>query len=181
MTIFSFYLVKEDKKRYKFIYLAKKERKFLMTYPPLEVTLRQKLIDAATQVVAHSYAPYSKFHVGAALLSASGSVFTGTNIENISYGLTMCAERVAIGNAITHEGPHLRIRAIALACATPMLLTPCGACRQALQEFGRDATVMYPTSHGFTETSLANLLPTAFEEFVPSQEGGHVIRIHGNV
>lgn len=153
---------------------------FFMAYPPLDRAMRQNLIDIATQTVVRSYAPYSKFHVGAAVLSAAGHIFTGTNVENISYGLTNCAERVAVAHAVTQEGPHLRIRAIAVACSAKIPLAPCGACRQVIQEFGPGAIIIHPGPQGFLETSLEDLLPSAFDEFVYTQENGHVIRIQGN-
>jgi cytidine deaminase len=108
-----------------------------------------------------SYAPYSQFHVGAALLSADGRVFTGANVENASLGLTMCAERVALGAAIS-AGVR-SIVAIAVAGESPVGIMPCGACRQALAEFSRSAVVVRCHPDGSHDTTvLADLNPAPF-------------------
>ena len=92
------------------------------------------LVTAARAAAARAYAPYSKYRVGAALLAADGTVFTGCNVENASYGLTNCAERTALFKAVS-EGRR-RFRALAIAGGTPKApAVPCGACRQALAEF----------------------------------------------
>ncbi len=93
----------------------------------------QRLVRLAAVARRRAYAPYSRFRVGAALLAASGKVYTGVNVENASYGLTLCAERVALARAVS-EGER-RFVAIACVAADPRL-SPCGACRQALAEFG---------------------------------------------
>ncbi len=95
--------------------------------------LQTKLVGAAASARRRAYAPYSRFHVGAALLSAQGKIFTGGNIENASYGLTICAERVALAKAIS-EGAR-KFHAIAVV-GPHARLSPCGACRQMLAEFG---------------------------------------------
>ena len=100
------------------------------------------LIEAALQVRQRAYAPYSKFHVGAAVLTDQGEVFVGCNVENASYGLAICAERMAIGAAVASgkkpsEASPLKIKTIVVA-ATP-LASPCGACRQFIAEFGDPA------------------------------------------
>jgi cytidine deaminase len=117
------------------------------------------LVDAAVVARDKAYAPYSKYPVGAAALGASGRVYSGCNVENASYGLSVCAERVAIFQAIA-EGE----RAItALAVVTENGATPCGACRQVLHEFGSRARVILARSDGtFREVGLDNLLPDAF-------------------
>ena len=92
----------------------------------------RKLIAAAKAAQRNAHAPYSKFRVGAALLTRSGKVYTGVNVENASYGLTNCAERVAVGKAVS-EG-HRQFQAIAVV-APSTALSPCGACRQVLAEF----------------------------------------------
>ena len=96
--------------------------------------LAQRLLTAAAEASRNAHAPYSHFHVGAALMTEDGTVFTGCNVENISYGLTNCAERTAIFKAVS-EG-HRRMTAIAITCADEMVFPyPCGACRQVMAEF----------------------------------------------
>ena len=121
----------------------------------------RKLIAAAMAVRRHAHAPYSKFRVGAALLTKSGKVYTGVNVENASYGLTNCAERVAVGKAVS-EG-HRKFRAIAVA-APSTSLSPCGACRQVLAEFGLDTVVLIADADGrlIDQTTVNGLLPGAF-------------------
>lgn len=118
----------------------------------------QALLAAAKQASERAWAPYSRFHVGVALETDYGGVFTGCNVENASYGLTMCAERVAIGNAIVAEGKDMRIKTIAL-WATENV-TPCGACRQVIAEFAMpDTRVVLPSGR---EMLWQSLLPEAF-------------------
>jgi cytidine deaminase len=115
---------------------------------------------AAAQVREQAYAPYSNFKVGAALVAADGRVFTGCNVENISFGLTMCAERVALGKAIA-EGVR-DFAAIAIVADTTQPVSPCGACRQVLAEFRPDLPIILSTLRGVKEEmSLADLLPRA--------------------
>ncbi len=119
------------------------------------------LLKAASAARCRAYAPYSRFLVGAALLTESGVVFTGGNIENASYGLTVCAERVAAWNAI-HAG-HRRFKALAVVadCSPPP--SPCGACRQVLWEFAGNIPVMMGNPKGETEEqSLLDLLSRPF-------------------
>jgi cytidine deaminase len=109
----------------------------------------------------NAYAPYSQFHVGAAILAADGRAFTGANVENASLGLTMCAERVALGTAISAGARS--IVAIAVAGDGPAGILPCGACRQALFEFSPFALVVRCHPDGTHETKvLADLVPAAF-------------------
>lgn len=110
----------------------------------------------------NAYAPYSKFRVGAALLSSKGQIFTGCNVENASYGMTNCAERSAIFSAITHSGPKLEIRAIAIVNDHNAPCSPCGACRQVIYEFGPKAAVYFLSSRGWKKTPIADLLPEGF-------------------
>jgi cytidine deaminase len=121
-----------------------------------------KLIAAAKSAQRRAHAPYSKFHVGAALLTKSGKVYTGCNVENASYGLTICAERVAITKAVS-EG-HRQFKAIAVV-APSGALSPCGACRQVLAEFG-EMVVVCADSRNAKKVRLhllSELLPHAFK------------------
>ena len=121
------------------------------------------LLEAALRARDHAHAPYSKFRVGAALEAEDGTVYTGCNIENASYGLTMCAERVALFKALS-EGAR-RFRRIAVAADTATLTPPCGPCRQLLWEFCRDASVVLVNLDGRTEQcSMSDLLPRAFDD-----------------
>jgi cytidine deaminase len=121
-----------------------------------------KLIAAAKSAQRQAHAPYSKFRVGAALLTKSGKVYTGVNVENASYGLTICAERVAITKAVS-EG-HRQFKAIAVV-APSQALSPCGACRQVLAEFG-EMVVVCADSRNTRKARrylLSELLPHAFQ------------------
>lgn len=119
------------------------------------------LIAAAIKAKANAYAPYSKFRVGAALLTKSGEIFTGCNVENASYGLTNCAERTAIFKAVS-EG-HQDFVALALVTDLEEYASPCGACRQVMVEFGQDYDVVMGTAAGqyWIKTS-GELLPYSF-------------------
>ncbi len=110
----------------------------------------------------HAYAPYSGYPVGAALLDEQGRIFTGVNVENASYGLTICAERVALGAAVA-AGAR-RLRAIAIASARPPAPVPCGACRQALAEFADADMPVYvlPPKGRARQFALGDLLPHGF-------------------
>ncbi|MBI4276896.1 MAG: cytidine deaminase [Armatimonadetes bacterium] len=119
----------------------------------------RRLARAAIRARRRAYAPYSRFRVGAAVLAADGTVTTGCNVENASYGLTVCAERVAVQKAVS-EG-HRRLRAVAVV-GGPDFTPPCGACRQVMVEFGV-TTVVLSTPAGRTQVvALAELLPAAF-------------------
>jgi cytidine deaminase len=122
----------------------------------------RKLIAAAKAVRRNAHAPYSKFCVGAALLTRSGKIFTGVNVENASFGLTNCAERVAVGKAVS-EG-HRKFSAIAVV-APSAALSPCGACRQVLAEFGECVVVCVDSrnSSRLRIHLLSELLPHAFK------------------
>jgi cytidine deaminase len=121
----------------------------------------EALIAAARKASKNAYAPYSHFPVGAAVLTDGGEIFTGANVENASYGLTICAERNAIFQAVA-TGVR-RIRAVAIYTPTPAATPPCGACRQVIREFGPDADV-YSVCDGpeILHHKLAALLPEAF-------------------
>jgi cytidine deaminase len=126
-----------------------------------ELTELQRQADAAAH---HSYAPYSKFFVGAAILLESGEIVTGCNVENASYRLTCCAEQSAIARAVAEFGPAIRIRAVAVANLNHTACQPCGACRQTIAEFAPpDATIIFPGPNAeLTTTTMADLLPAAF-------------------
>lgn len=121
---------------------------------------RDDLVSLAVQARRRAYAPYSRFTVGASVEAGSGRIYTGANIENASYGLTICAERVAVFKAV--EAGERRIRAVAVASATAA--PPCGACRQVLAEFGdKDMVVIVSDPRGKKRTyHLADLLPKSF-------------------
>jgi cytidine deaminase len=122
---------------------------------------RQRLIEAALAVRERAYAPYSRFRVGAAIETASGDVFAGCNVENASYGLTLCAERVAVSAAIA--AGHREF--VACAVATPQGAMPCGGCRQFLAEFADRLPILIIDADSgqlAAETDLAELLPNAF-------------------
>ena len=117
-----------------------------------------ELLQDAADARVRAYAPYSSFAVGAALRSTSGEVFKGANIENISFGLTMCAERVALGTAIQAGVTEFDELALVTDSAEPVV--PCGACRQVLAEFSPELRIVSGTISGATtEFSLATLLP----------------------
>jgi cytidine deaminase len=122
------------------------------------------LLAAAQDARSRAYAPYSHFTVGAALDTGDGNVFLGCNVENASYGLTICAERTAIGAAIS-AGVRT-MQAIAIAGPDGALTSPCGACRQVLVEFNPKMTVIFTTPEGTHTTTAAELLPHSFGPFV---------------
>jgi cytidine deaminase len=124
--------------------------------------LRGRLIAAARRAMKNAYAPYSKFRVGAAVLTSSGNLFAGCNIENASYGMTNCAERTAIFSAIANCGPKVEIRAVAVTNDRGIPCSPCGACRQVIYEFGAEAIVFFPTAKGWKQAHIAELLPEGF-------------------
>jgi len=120
-----------------------------------------QLIDAAVRVRKNAYARYSQFSVGAALLAADGSIHSGANVENASYGLTICAERVAVHSAVAAGQRSFRL----LAIATSGGLTPCGACRQVLAEFCNELPILLvdvDRANAVREVSLSTLLPACF-------------------
>ncbi|HRO63120.1 cytidine deaminase [Thermomonas sp.] len=121
----------------------------------------------AVAAAQSAYAPYSRLHVGAALRSASGRIYTGCNVENASFSIGGCAERAAIAAAVQAEGQAFRLDAIAVAAfrddGRALPITPCGACRQALVEFGADAQVGFRQPDGTWLTVSADaLLPYRF-------------------
>jgi cytidine deaminase len=117
------------------------------------------LIARAIEARERAYAPYSRFKVGAALLTTSGRVYTGCNIENVAYGPTVCAERTAIFKAVSEGERQFEV----IAVATRTGITPCGVCRQVMREFAPDITILIATLGGnFRITTLRDLLPDAF-------------------
>ena len=121
------------------------------------------LIEAAIDARQHAHAPYSHFRVGAALEAVDGRVFTGCNVENATYGLSVCAERIAIFKAIS-EGVR-KFQRIAVSADTDVLTPPCGACRQILWEFCGDIEVTLTNLKGKTETlHLKDLFPRPFDD-----------------
>jgi cytidine deaminase len=119
----------------------------------------EDLIAKAMEVRKKAYAPYSHFTVGAALLAKSGRVYTGCNVENASYGLSICAERTAVFKAVSEGERDFE----ALAVVTENGVTPCGACRQVLMEFGEDIQVIVANgAGGYRVFGLQELLPEAF-------------------
>lgn len=133
--------------------------------PALSRTQAMKLLRAAAQVSRNAHAPYSKFHVGAALLTSAGSIITGCNVENASYGLTICAERNAIFHAVATK--RRTFKAVAIVASGKQLPFPCGACRQVLAEFGTpDMTVLVAPRDKlatYKELTLGELLPHSFK------------------
>jgi homotetrameric cytidine deaminase len=122
------------------------------------------LLDEARRAALHSYSPYSGFRVGAALKLTNGETVTGTNVENVSYGLTICAERAALVRAVSQFGPEIRIEAVAIANLNGSASPPCGACRQVLAEFIQpEAPVVFPAADGVRTMAFSALLPLAFE------------------
>lgn len=138
----------------------------------MQTKTKQQLVAAALAAREKAVAPYSQFRVGAALLTNAGAIISGANVESASYGLTCCAERVALFKALT-EG-HRAFKAIAVVARAPKGPTPCGACRQLLAEYAPDATVFVADAakpaqiRSFT---VKKLLPEAFRK-VPGKTGG---------
>ena len=122
------------------------------------------LMESARGAALNSYSPYSGFKVGAALILTSGQIVTGTNVENVSFGLTICAERSALVRAIAEFGPRIRVAAVAIANLNNAASPPCGACRQMLAEFVLpDAPVVFPMADGVRVMPFSAVLPLAFE------------------
>jgi cytidine deaminase len=130
--------------------------------PELTRELQEQLLTTAREARERAYAPYSKFPVGAALLTKSGQVYAGCNVENASFGLTICAERVAINSAVA-AGDRAPVAVAVLTARDTDPAAPCGACRQVLSEFNPRLKVVLPTSSGGIEVfGLDELLPESF-------------------
>lgn len=131
-----------------------------------KMSQKDALIQTARSALKFAYAPYSKYRVGAALLSASGKIFTGCNVENTSYGLTVCAERVAIFKAVS--AGERKFKAIAITALAPLSagqskkVRPCGACLQVMKEFADDLTLYLVSGKKIEIKKLSDLLPEAF-------------------
>jgi cytidine deaminase len=123
---------------------------------------RARLLRTARSAMKNAYAPYSLFRVGAAILTTTGKVFSGCNVENASYGMTNCAERTAIFSAVAQFGPKLEIRAVAVVNDHGVPCSPCGACRQVIYEFGPDAIVFFQGAKGEKQAHITELLPEGF-------------------
>lgn len=129
----------------------------------------QKLLAAAQQAKTRACAPYSRFYVGAALLTASGKIYEGCNIESSSFGLTCCAERVALYKALS-EGEK-EFERIVVCAETEEFCSPCGACRQVLWDYAKNIDVILMNASGATKTlSLRELLPEAFDDRLLTRE-----------
>jgi len=124
----------------------------------------KSLLDEARGAARNAYAPYSGFRVGAALKLSNGEIVTGTNVENVSYGLTICAERSALVQAVSKFGPDIRVEAVAIANLNAAASPPCGACRQVLAEFVLPETpVVFPAAGGDRTMTFSELFPLAFD------------------
>lgn len=122
-----------------------------------------ELMAQAQTAAANSYSPYSRFAVGAVVLTQDGTIFKGTNVENASYSLTICAERTALGYAVAQGRKD--VKAIAVWSATDTI-SPCGACRQFILEFGRDVIIVFRQNREMIQRTIGELLPFAFERTI---------------
>ena len=136
----------------------------MRTYP-LPADQITRLQQSAAEAAEHAYAPYSHFRVGSAVLLEDGGVFTGCNVENASYRMTVCAEHTAITKAVSERGPGVRIRAIAVTNLNGAASMPCGPCRQVILEFGSPETWIFGPGEGGESVAiqLADLLPHGFK------------------
>ena len=122
----------------------------------------KNLFEQAKKIRENAYAPYSKFKVGAALLTENGNVYTGVNVENVSFGLTICAERNAIFSAVANGEKKFKAIAVVIDSGDDLAI-PCGACRQVIYEFGKDIDVIMANASGKYEINkISELLPKAF-------------------
>jgi cytidine deaminase len=136
--------------------------------PPAAIAIspaqQAALLSAAREAAQHAYAPYSGFRVGAALLLEGGEIVTAANVENASYGLSICAERSAVARAIAQHGPALRIHAVAVTNLNNAPSSPCGACRQVLAEFmPPNGLILFPFDGNPQTHTLAELFPLGFD------------------
>ena len=129
---------------------------------------KENLVAQATKASEKAYAPYSNFRVGAAILTAKGNVFLGCNVENVSYGLTICAERNAVCSAVLNEGPEMKIKAIAVIVNHQASAPLCGGCRQVVSEFSMDeginqTVVIFKNGEQLTTKTISEILPNSFK------------------
>jgi cytidine deaminase len=137
-----------------------------MLPPPITLSPGQQveLLSAARDAAKHAHAPYSGFRVGAALLLEGGEIVTAANVENASYGLSICAERSAVVRAVAQHGPKLRIHAVAVTNLNNAPSSPCGACRQVLSEFmPANGLILFPFDGSPDTHTLAELFPFSFD------------------
>jgi cytidine deaminase len=128
----------------------------------LRVHDRERLLASAREILRRAYAPYSGFKVGAAVLTREGTIFTGCNVENASYGLTICAERSAIFSAVAGSNGKPSLQAVAVVNEKEVPCSPCGACRQVISEFGLETVVLFKSERGYEELTISDLLPSSF-------------------
>lgn len=144
-------------------FMSPEEQNAQHSSPLLDAALESLLV-LARQAALHSYSPYSAFRVGAALRLTNGETVTATNVENVSYGLTICAERAALVCAVSQFGPEIRVEAVAIANLNCAASPPCGACRQMLAEFILpEAPVVFPAADGVRVMPFSAVMPLAFE------------------
>lgn len=143
--------------------------KMMNKYPDSLPVAKRNLLAAAEKALANAYAPYSRYRVGAAVLTAGGRIFTGCNVENASYGVTICAERVAAAAAVA--AGERKFAALAVVTDDGAPAPPCGLCRQFLVEFSPDLPVLMANRRGdLLEGNLLSYLPGAFTgEFLPGK------------
>jgi len=122
--------------------------------------LKKQLIELAQKASLNAYAPYSQFKVGAALVTRDGKIYTGCNVENSSFSMTICAERNAVFQAVAAGNKDIAV--IAIFVDSDMSFPPCGACRQVLSEFADDMPIYIANKNKIIETTLAKLLPERF-------------------
>ncbi len=126
-------------------------------------TVVDQLIEKALEAGRNAYAPYSNFRVGAALLTATGNLYSGCNVENASFGATNCAERTAIFNAVSAEGREMKIKLLLVLAENEDPVTPCGICRQVVMEFSHPKTLIgYGKVDQLVWANCRDILPDAF-------------------
>jgi len=128
---------------------------------PIDEARLRELVAAAKKALENAYAPYSGYRVGAALLTGTGRIFTGANVENAAYGESLCAERAAVAGAIA--GGERELIALAIAAENGKTAAPCGSCRQVIVEFSPECLVVMAGDDGITIRPARDLLPMAFK------------------